>query len=203
MQFSCSGCRPASRNSPTMVFRRSQRLSRIWSSGGRPSRTFQLMMRIIFVPRRFMRGIARRVCSRSFSKSASLSIDLPQLAMAEPKQFTCTPASSSAAAARSNASSERSWMFTPSMQRDSMLLHPSSLVAAIWPARSRAASSAKPVRYMACFRSFWMREGKGSFCPATGRDRTERESTTSAPAPQSQRRGRPCARGRGLLECAA
>ena len=95
-----------------------------------------------------MRGIARRTCSMSFSKSASDSMLLPQLAMAEPKQLIFTPDAASLAATSSNASSERSWMLTPSMLRDSMLDHPSPFVTAIWSSIPGAASSAKPVKYI-------------------------------------------------------
>ena len=97
-----------------------------------------------------MRGTARAISSSVMSNGSV--IRLPQLAMAEPKQLTLTPAASSASQAASKASSGMSWMFAPSMLRLSMLAHPSSLVARIWPARSAAASSANPVRYMDCSR---------------------------------------------------
>ena len=66
-------------------------------------------------------------------------------AMAEPKQFTFTPAAWSLPHAASKSASGMSWMFTPPIPRDSMAPQPSSFVARIWSSIPSAASSANPV----------------------------------------------------------
>ena len=140
MQFSCTGMTPASANMACNSRRRRKRSSSIWSSA---SRTAKLMMRIIFVPSRCMRGIARRASASEVSNGSS--IFLPQLAMADPKQLTPTPAACRRAQTRSNSASGRSWMFFPPTPRDSMNDQPNSLVALICSSMSFAASSANPV----------------------------------------------------------
>ena len=87
MQFSCTGCNPASRNRWVTSRTRSH------TTGGRVSVSsagLKLITRTYGVPRRCIRGIARRTSASVTSKG--VSIVFAQFMMVEPKQHTLKPA---------------------------------------------------------------------------------------------------------------